>query len=45
VLPVYPATQGLSHKVIRSLVNRHLDDLVPFDAERFASDLVAEDDA
>jgi ATP-dependent DNA helicase RecG len=28
VLPVYPATEGLSHKVIRSLVERHLDALV-----------------
>lgn len=29
VLPVYPATEGLSHKVIRSLIERHLDSLVP----------------
>jgi ATP-dependent DNA helicase RecG len=29
VLPVYPATEGLSHKIIRSLVDRHLDELVP----------------
>jgi ATP-dependent DNA helicase RecG len=29
VLPVYPATEGLSHKVIRSLVERHLDQLIP----------------
>jgi ATP-dependent DNA helicase RecG len=28
VLPVYPATEGLSHKVIRSLIERHLDNLV-----------------
>src|SRR5215211_4925798 len=28
VLPVYPATEGLSHKVIRSLVERHLDGLI-----------------
>jgi ATP-dependent DNA helicase RecG len=28
VLPVYPATEGLSHKVIRSLVERHLDALI-----------------
>ncbi|HEX5388116.1 MAG TPA: ATP-dependent DNA helicase RecG [Gemmatimonadales bacterium] len=28
VLPVYPATEGLSHKVIRGLVERHLDALV-----------------
>jgi ATP-dependent DNA helicase RecG len=28
VLPVYPATEGLSHKVIRSLIDRHLDRLI-----------------
>ena len=28
VLPVYPATDGLSHKVIRGLVDRHLDVLI-----------------
>jgi ATP-dependent DNA helicase RecG len=28
VLPVYPATEGLSHKVIRGLVDRHLDQLI-----------------
>jgi ATP-dependent DNA helicase RecG len=28
VLPVYPATEGLSHKVIRALVERHLDALI-----------------
>ncbi|MGI9041926.1 MAG: DEAD/DEAH box helicase [Gemmatimonadales bacterium] len=28
VLPVYPATEGLSHKIIRSLVERHLDRLI-----------------
>ncbi|HEX7025515.1 MAG TPA: ATP-dependent DNA helicase RecG, partial [Gemmatimonadales bacterium] len=28
VLPVYPATEGLSHKVIRGLIDRHLDALV-----------------
>ena len=28
VLPVYPATEGLSHKVIRSLIERHLDRLI-----------------
>src|SRR6476646_8219312 len=27
VLPVYPATEGLSHKIIRSLIDRHLDAL------------------
>jgi ATP-dependent DNA helicase RecG len=28
VLPVYPATEGLSHKLIRALIDRHLDDLI-----------------
>jgi ATP-dependent DNA helicase RecG len=28
VLPVYPATEGLSHKVIRGLIERHLDSLL-----------------
>ena len=28
VLPVYPATEGLSHKIIRSLIERHLDELI-----------------
>jgi ATP-dependent DNA helicase RecG len=28
VLPIYPATEGLSHKVIRSLVNQHLENLI-----------------
>ncbi len=30
VLPVYRATEGLSHKMIRSLVDRHLDGLIAF---------------
>jgi len=28
VLPVYPATEGLSHRIIRSLIDRHLDPLM-----------------
>ena len=28
VLPVYPATEGLSHKVLRGLIERHLDGLI-----------------
>jgi ATP-dependent DNA helicase RecG len=28
VLPVYPATEGLPHRVIRGLVDRHLDSLL-----------------
>jgi ATP-dependent DNA helicase RecG len=30
VLPVYRATEGLSHKQIRALVDRHLDQLIAF---------------
>ena len=33
VLPVYPATEGLSHKVIRGLIGRHLDDLIALSSE------------
>jgi ATP-dependent DNA helicase RecG len=29
ILPVYPATEGLSHKQIRALVQQHLDALLP----------------
>ena len=28
VMPVYPATEGLGHKVVRGLIDRHLDALV-----------------
>ncbi len=33
VLPVYPATEGLSHKVLRSLIERHLDALIALSEE------------
>ena len=33
VLPVYPATEGLSHKIIRSLIDRHLDGLIALSAD------------
>src|SRR5689334_10481824 len=33
VLPIYPATEGLSHKIIRALVNRHLDALITLAAD------------
>ena len=33
VIPVYPATEGLSHKVIRGLIGRHLDDLIALSSE------------
>ncbi len=39
VLPVYPATEGVSHKVIRAVVDRHLDDLVQLAAEILPADL------
>jgi ATP-dependent DNA helicase RecG len=47
VLPVYPATEGLSHKVIRSLIDRHLDQLISLshddlpEAQRQSLDLPA----
>ncbi len=37
VLPVYPATEGLSHKVIRTLIEQHLEVLLPL-----AQDLLPE---
>jgi len=36
VLPVYPATEGLSHKVIRSLIQRHLDQLIALSDDALA---------
>ncbi|MDZ4674236.1 MAG: ATP-dependent DNA helicase RecG [Gemmatimonadota bacterium] len=39
VLPVYPATEGLSHKVIRGLIDRHLEELLPLAPEILPSDL------
>ena len=39
VLPVYHATQGLSHKVIRGLIARHLDQLVALSPEILPADL------
>ena len=33
VLPVYPATEGLSHRLIRGLVDRHLEPLVALTPE------------
>jgi ATP-dependent DNA helicase RecG len=45
ILPVYPATEGLSHKQIRALVQQHLDILLPLvvdphPAQRMALDLL-----
>ena len=39
VLPVYPATEGLSHKIIRALVDRHFDGLVALCREILPEDL------
>jgi ATP-dependent DNA helicase RecG len=39
VLPVYPATEGLSHKIIRGLIARHLDELVRLSPEILPDDL------
>ena len=39
VLPVYPATEGLSHRIIRGLVDRHLDGLVALCREILPEDL------
>ena len=33
VLPIYPATEGLSHKTIRALVDRHLEALITLAAD------------
>lgn len=42
VLPVYPATEGLSHRVIRGLLERHLEALLPLAAETLPADLRAQ---
>ena len=39
VLSVYPATEGLSHKLIRGVIDRHLDSLVALSAEILPDDL------
>lgn len=41
VLSVYPATEGLSFKVIRSIVDAHLDALLPLVAEYLPRDVLA----
>ncbi len=41
VLPVYPATAGLSHKIIRGLIDRHLDALVALSPEILPPELLA----
>jgi ATP-dependent DNA helicase RecG len=41
VLAVYPATEGLSFKVIRGIVDAHLDSLLPLVKEYLPEDLLA----
>ena len=41
VLSVYPATEGLSFKVIRGLIERHLDSLLPLVNEYLPASLLA----
>src|SRR4051794_6313242 len=40
VLPVYPATEGLSHKVIRALIERHLDGLIALSQDALPQSLL-----
>jgi len=42
VLAVYPGTEGLSARVLRGLIQRHLDDLLPSVEEPLPAALVAE---
>lgn len=42
VLAVYPATEGLSFKLIRQLIDKHLDTFLPLVAEYLPSELLAE---
>ncbi|HRP09177.1 MAG TPA: hypothetical protein PLL69_11895, partial [Gemmatimonadales bacterium] len=39
VLPVYPATEGLSHKQIRHLIDQHLDSMIPLVADLVPDEL------
>ncbi len=41
VLSVYPATEGLSFKIIRSIVESHLDALLPLVTEYLPADILA----
>jgi ATP-dependent DNA helicase RecG len=41
VLSVYPATEGLSFKVIRSIIESHLDALLPLVSEYLPEDVLA----
>ncbi len=42
VLSVYPATEGLSFKVIRGIIDAHLDELLPLVTEYLPRDLLRE---
>ncbi len=39
VLPVYRATEGLSHKVIRALIDRHLESMIAFSTDPLPEEL------
>ncbi len=39
VLPIYPATEGLSHKIIRSLVKQHLESLIALSRDPVSPEL------
>jgi ATP-dependent DNA helicase RecG len=41
VLSVYPATEGLSFKIIRSIIDRHLDSLLPLVSEYMPDELLS----
>jgi ATP-dependent DNA helicase RecG len=41
VLSVYPATEGLSFKLLRSIIDTHLDALLPLVSEYLPSDVLA----
>jgi ATP-dependent DNA helicase RecG len=41
VLSVYPATEGLSFKIIRSVIDAHLDALLPLVTEYLPADVIA----
>src|SRR4029078_2987543 len=41
VLSVYPATEGLSFKLIRSIIDTHLDALLPLVSEYLPPDVIA----
>jgi ATP-dependent DNA helicase RecG len=39
VLPVYPATEGLSHKIVRATIQQHLDAIIPLVGELLPTEL------